>query len=160
MDLTDEDIWHLVCAPRSASSRDLAISHGLPLAQVMRVRLQFRRDAWACRVQYVPCIVCGECMAITRATAGSTPHHPQCRPAQGGAIRAIQADRQRYLPCVPRRTSKNGSRTALHWTEEEDALLIAQPASESIKSIARTLERTEASARSRRTKLRLEGRID
>ncbi len=44
MDLTDEDIWHLVCAPFSTSSRELAITHGLPLAQVMRVRYSARID--------------------------------------------------------------------------------------------------------------------
>lgn len=44
MDLTDDAIWTLICAPRSASSRDLATRHGLPLAQVMRVRYSARID--------------------------------------------------------------------------------------------------------------------
>ena len=137
---------------------NLATSHGLPLAQVMRVRLQFRREAWTCRVAYVPCTVCGGRMTIGWATAGSNPHHGQCRPAQGEAIRAIQSDRQRYLSGVPRRPSKVGGRTA--WAEEEDAVLIARMPNESVRSIARSLGRTEASVRSRRTKLRLDGRID
>ncbi len=57
MDLTDEEIWMLLCAPRSTSSRDLATSHGLPLAQVMGVRLYYPRNAWTCPVDYVPCAV-------------------------------------------------------------------------------------------------------
>ncbi len=50
MDLTDEDIWHLVCAPFSTSSRELAIAHGLSLTQVMRIRLHYRREPWTCPV--------------------------------------------------------------------------------------------------------------
>ncbi len=44
MDLTGEDIWMLLCVSRSISSRELATSHGLPLAQMMRVCLQVRRE--------------------------------------------------------------------------------------------------------------------
>jgi hypothetical protein len=169
MDLTDENTWHLVCAPASASSRELAITHGLPLAQVMRVRLHYRREPWTCPVDYVPCIVCGELMTIAGASAGSTMHHAQCRPAPGEAIRAVRADRQRYLlggprhstiPNPPRHSSIAGGRKYLRWTDEEDAVVIAHTPHATAGAIGRMLDRSEASVRTRRTRLRLEGRID
>jgi len=104
----------------------------------------------------VPCIVCGEFITVARATVGSTTHHAWSIPP-GAAIRAIQADRKRYLPGVSRRTLHVLSGT--DWTEEE-AVVIARAASESMRSIARKLGRSESSVRSRRTKLRLEGRLD
>jgi hypothetical protein len=99
-------------------------------------------------------IVCGEFITVARATVGSTTHHAWCRPAPGAAI---QADRKRYLPGVSRRTLPVLSGT--DWTEEA-AVVIACAASESMRSIARKLGRSESSVRSRRTKLRLEGRLD
>ncbi len=160
MDLTDEDIWHLVCAPFSTSSRELAITHGLPLAQVMRIRLHYRREPWTCPVDYLPCSVCGELMTIARVTAGPTPHHAQCRPAPGEAMRAVRADRQRYLLGGPRHSSIPGGRRYIRWTEEEDAVVIAHTPNISARAIGRMIDRTEASVRSRRTRLRLDGRID
>lgn len=82
------------------------------------------------------------------------------RPTPGEAIRAIQTDRQRYLVKGPRRASENGDRTAMLWSEDEDAIVIAHAMSETTASIAHLLARTEASVRSRRTKLRLDGRLD
>jgi hypothetical protein len=83
MDLTGEDIWMLLCAPASASSRELATRHGLPLAHVMRVRLHYRLEAWSCPVDDVPCIVCGELVTVGRATAGSD--HASCVVPSGTA---------------------------------------------------------------------------
>ncbi len=103
--------------PRSTSSRELATSHGLPLAQVIRVRLQVRRDGWTCPVDDVPCTICGELVTVGWTTVGSIAHHAWCRPAQ------------------------------------------PTPGA-SMRSIARTLGRSESSVRSRRTKRRLEGRLD
>ena len=160
MDLTDEDIWHLVCAPFSTSSRELATSHGLPLTQVMRVRVHYRREAWTSPVTYVSCTVCGEPMTIARASAGSSPHHVRCLPTQVEAIRAITSDRQRYLPNVPRHSSIPGGRTYVRWTAEEDAVVIAHTAIATARAIGRMIDRTEASVRTRRSRLRLDGRID
>ncbi len=163
MDLTDDEIWTLICAPRSTSSRDLATSLGLLLAQVMRVRLQVRCDGWTCPVDHVPCTVCGEPMTIARASAGSSPHHERCRPALPitvGAIRAIQSDRKRYLPKVPRHSSIPGGRKFIKWTDEEDAVVIAHTPNISARAIGRMIDRTEASVRTRRTRLRLDGRMD
>jgi hypothetical protein len=163
MDLTDDEIWMLLCAPASASSRDLAASHGLSVAQVMRVRLHYRRDGWTCPVDYVPCSVCGEPMTIARASAGSSPHHAQCRPAlpiRDESMRAIQSNRQRYLPNVPRDPTVPGGRKFFKWTDEEDAVLIAHATSESLQAIGRMIDRSEASVRARQTRLRLDGLID
>lgn len=159
-DMPDHHIWTIVCAPSSVSSATLAATLGIPLVIVTRVRLKLRREGWTCRVDYVPCTVCGELMTNNVAVTGSCTHHADCRPTPGEAIRAIQTDRQRYLVKGPRRASENGGRTAMLWSEDEDAIVIAHAMSETTASIAHLLGRTEASVRSRRTKLRLDGRLD
>lgn len=129
MDLTDEDIWTLICAPPFTSSRDLAITRGLPVTQVMRVHLHYRGESWACPVDYVSCTICGELIIVGQAM-GSITDHAWCHPVPGVAIPAIQADRKRYLPEVPSHPSTVGRRKYIVWTKEEDVELITRVGSD------------------------------
>lgn len=129
--MTDDDIWLIRCNPRISAPK-LAERLGVTTLTIHRWRKRFRQEGWTCRVNYGPCVYCGETMTV-RPSKNEAFSHPACKAAE----------------------KRKGTRGYHSWAPEEDVLLWDKRLT--IRQVAAAVGVTYQSVAKRRYVLRRSG---
>ena len=174
--LTDAQIWIIVCAEASVTDRQLADALGMGLSTVRNARWRVRRQGWTCAVRYTDCLHCGVPFTRRGHRDSRRDYHAQCRPEARRAIQSV-IDRRRWnkMPCEARNilldrlhdhqadhqaaSLMTAKQHMTRWTADEDTMLVER-AGEPLHMLARDLGRTLLAVQSRRWKLRDRGLLD
>lgn len=169
-EMTDEQVWAIINAPDAVNASQLAEQLGLTRSAVRWRRLQLRRHEWSCKIDWTPCLVCGQ--PLIRQLRGHTRrYHPRCRKVAlkhmnvvyGQARQERMTEEERlatkersdaHYKRTMETTRRHATNSGRPYSEEEEDLIVQLSEKMTLEQVALEVGRTRAAVKAQLGRIR------